>query len=66
MDLDQTKVTVSLRLLKMLEWRWSDGTQVCGVCGEVYKYGHRHDCSLALAIQSADPSEVRIQPAPGY
>lgn len=59
-DLDRMVVLVPLRLLLMLEWHWSEGTQVCKVCREGYKYGHRSDCELAKAIRDAG-GDVRIQ-----
>jgi hypothetical protein len=60
-DLDTTMVSVPLRLLKMVEWKWAGGSmQQCPACGESYKYGHRYDCKLALAIKTVD-NDVRIQ-----
>ena len=66
--LDSTMVSVPLRLLLQVQWKWSEGHQECPVCGEYYKYGHRSDCALALAMKPGCEKigePLRIQNAKG-
>ena len=59
---DTIMVQVPLSLLKQVEWRWREGIQVCPVCDESAKQGHKADCRLALAIHTVDDN-VKIQQA---
>lgn len=60
-----TEPATDLELLQQLEWRWDKLGTPCSVCHAGQKYGHDHDCRLALRLKGLG-AEVKFRDLKEY